>query len=56
MNAYGQGGKGGLGKTTFRPPFKGYTKTLEQKTTRYKGTGRVDAEDAENIINEVWDD
>mgnify|MGYP003116148080 CR=1 FL=1 len=54
--AYGEGGKGGLGKTTFQPPFKGYTKTLEQKTTRYKGTGRVDAEDAENIINEVWDD
>ena len=56
MKAYGLSGKGGLGKTGFKPPFEGYTKTLEQKTTRYKGTGRVDAEDAENIINEVWDD
>ena len=56
MNLYKQGGKGGLGKTTFRPPFKDYHKTLEQKTTRYKATGRVDEADATKIIKEVFDD
>tara|TARA_R100000458_G_scaffold5619_1_gene4483 strand:- start:74 stop:1951 length:1878 start_codon:yes stop_codon:yes gene_type:complete len=53
MNAYGWSGKGGLGKTKFRPPFKGYTKTLEQKTTKIKGTSRVNYDD---IINEAFDD
>ena len=53
MKEYGLLSKEGLGKTTFRPPFEDYTKTLEQKTTRYKGTGRVDYED---IVDEAWED
>jgi len=38
---YGLSGKGGLGKTDFRPPFKDLNKTLESQTTKIKGTGRV---------------
>ena len=49
MKEYGLSGKGGLGKTGFRPPYAGYTKTLEQKTTKIKGTGRVDYDD-------IWDE
>ena len=54
---YKQGGKAGylsdLNRREFKPPFKDYHKTLEQKTTRYKGTGRVDYED---IVDEAWED
>ena len=40
-------------------PWAGLTKTLEQKTTKFKGTGRVDFEDLpdyDNIVEDAWDD